>query len=104
MITGEPMPVEKGPGDTVTGGTVNGTGGFVMRAERVGGDTLLAQIVAMVAEAQRTRAPIQRLADMVAGLVRAGGRRRRGRRVRRLGGCSARRRRWASRWSTRSRC
>ncbi len=59
MITGEPMPVEKAPGDKVTGGTVNGTGSFVMRAERVGSDTLLARIVHMVAEAQRSRAPIQ---------------------------------------------
>jgi len=66
MLTGEPIPVEKNPGSRVTGGTVNGTGGFVMRAERVGADTLLAQIVRMVAEAQRTRAPIQRLADVVA--------------------------------------
>ena len=67
MISGEPLPVEKSPGDKVTGATVNGTGGFVMRAERVGSDTLLAQIVHMVAEAQRTRAPIQKLADTVAG-------------------------------------
>jgi P-type Cu+ transporter len=66
MITGEPIPVEKIPGRPVTGATVNGTGGFVMRAERVGSDTLLAQIVRMVSEAQRTRAPIQRLADVVA--------------------------------------
>jgi Cu+-exporting ATPase len=66
MVTGEPIPVEKAPGSRVTGGTVNGTGGFVMRAERVGSDTLLAQIVRMVAEAQRSRAPIQRLADQVA--------------------------------------
>ena len=65
MLTGEPIPVEKGPAARVTGGTVNGTGGFVMRAERVGADTLLAQIVRMVAEAQRSRAPIQRLADQV---------------------------------------
>ena len=65
MVTGEPIPVEKGPGDRVTGGTVNGTGSFVMRAERVGSDTLLAQIVRLVAEAQRSRAPIQRLADQV---------------------------------------
>ncbi len=65
MVTGEPIPVEKTPGRRVTGGTVNGTGGFVMRAERVGRDTLLAQIVRMVAEAQRSRAPIQRLADLV---------------------------------------
>ena len=66
MITGEPMPVEKGAGDRVTGGTVNGTGSFVMRAERVGNDTVLSQIVRLVSEAQRTRAPIQRLADVVA--------------------------------------
>ena len=65
MVTGEPIPAEKWPGDRVTGGTVNGTGGFVMRAERVGSDTLLAQIVRLVGEAQRSRAPIQRLADQV---------------------------------------
>ncbi|HEY6141706.1 MAG TPA: copper-translocating P-type ATPase [Thermoanaerobaculia bacterium] len=65
MITGEPMPVEKAPGARVTGGTVNATGSIVMRAERVGADTLLAQIVRMVSEAQRSRAPIQRLADVV---------------------------------------
>ena len=67
MVTGEPIPVEKDAGDRVIGGTVNGTGALVMRAERVGADTLLAQIVRMVAEAQRSRAPIQRLADAVAG-------------------------------------
>jgi len=66
MITGEPVPAEKNPGDKVTGATVNATGSFVMRAERVGSDTLLAQIVAMVAEAQRSRAPIQRLVDTIA--------------------------------------
>jgi len=66
MITGEPIPVEKGPGSKVTGGTVNGTGSFVTRAERVGEATLLAQIVRMVSEAQRSRAPIQRVADKVA--------------------------------------
>ena len=66
MLTGEPMPVEKRPGDPVTGGTVNGTGGFVLVAERVGADTMLAHIVRMVQEAQRSRAPIQRLADVVA--------------------------------------
>ncbi|MEK6301736.1 MAG: heavy metal translocating P-type ATPase [Acidobacteriota bacterium] len=65
MVTGEPIPVEKTKGDKVTGGTVNGTGGFIMLAERVGSETLLAQIVRMVSEAQRTRAPIQRLADTV---------------------------------------
>jgi Cu+-exporting ATPase len=65
MVTGEPLPVEKAAGDRVTGGTINGSGSFVMRAERVGRDTLLAQIVRMVSEAQRSRAPIQRLADVV---------------------------------------
>jgi len=67
MITGEPIPVEKIKDSRVTGGTVNGTGSFTMRAERVGSDTLLAQIVRMVSEAQRSRAPIQKLADIVAG-------------------------------------
>ena len=68
MLTGEPLPVQKTVGDKVTGGTVNGPGSFVMRAERIGSDTLLGQIVAMVAEAQRSRAPIQGLADKVAGI------------------------------------
>jgi Cu+-exporting ATPase len=67
MITGEPVPVHKTEGDDVTGGTVNQTGSFVMTAERVGKDMLLAKIVQMVADAQRSRAPIQRLADRVAG-------------------------------------
>jgi len=67
MITGEPLPARKDSGDKVTGGTVNQTGGFVMRVDKVGHDTVLAQIVDMVAEAQRSRAPIQRLADIVAG-------------------------------------
>jgi Cu+-exporting ATPase len=66
MVTGESLPVEKSGGSRVTGGTINGTGGLTMRAERVGADTLLAQIVKMVGEAQRTRAPIQRLADTIA--------------------------------------
>jgi P-type Cu+ transporter len=65
MVTGEAMPVEKSPGDKVTGATVNTTGSFTMRAERVGRDTLLARIVQMVAEAQRSRAPIQNLVDTV---------------------------------------
>ena len=65
MVTGEPIPVEKQAGDRVIGATINGTGTFVMRAERVGAETLLAQIVRMVAEAQRSRAPIQKLADAV---------------------------------------
>jgi Cu+-exporting ATPase len=66
MLTGEPIPVAKAPGDRVTAGTLNGNGSFVMVAERVGSDTLLAQIVRLVGEAQRSRAPIQRLADRVA--------------------------------------
>jgi len=67
MVTGEPMPVAKAVGSKVTAGTLNQTGGFVMRAEKVGADTLLSQIVHMVAAAQRSRAPIQRMADQVAG-------------------------------------
>ncbi|HEV7673965.1 MAG TPA: copper-translocating P-type ATPase, partial [Candidatus Angelobacter sp.] len=67
MVTGESMPVEKAPGAKVVGGTVNQTGSFIMRAEKLGSETLLAQIVRMVAEAQRTRAPIQSLADKVSG-------------------------------------
>jgi len=66
MVTGEPIPVEKPAGSKVTGGTINTTGSFLLRAERVGADTLLAQIVRMVSEAQRSRAPIQRMADLVA--------------------------------------
>ncbi len=65
MVTGESMPVEKEPGSKLIGGTINGTGSLVMRAEKVGADTMLARIVHMVAEAQRSRAPIQRLADLV---------------------------------------
>ncbi|MGA7197073.1 MAG: heavy metal translocating P-type ATPase [Roseiarcus sp.] len=67
MVTGESMPVVKAPAAKVIGGTINGTGSFVMRADKVGRDTMLAQIVRMVAEAQRSRAPIQRLADQVSG-------------------------------------
>jgi len=66
MVTGEPIPVEKGPGDKVIGATINGTGSLVMRAEKVGAETLLSRIVAMVAEAQRSRAPVQKLVDAVA--------------------------------------
>ncbi|MGM0516776.1 MAG: heavy metal translocating P-type ATPase [Pseudomonadota bacterium] len=66
MVTGEPMAVARGPGDTVIGGSINGQGSFVMRADKVGRDTMLAQIVQMVAKAQRSRAPIQGLADRVA--------------------------------------
>src|SRR5260370_36846426 len=74
MVAGEAIPVEKKTGDRVIGATVNGTGGFIMRAERVGSDTLLAQIVRMVGEAQRSRAPIQRLAGGVSSsFVPAGG-------------------------------
>jgi len=68
MVTGEPIPVEKAPGDPVVGGTLNGLGTFTMRAGAVGGDTVLARIGTMVSEAQRSRAPIQRVADKVAGL------------------------------------
>ena len=68
MVTGESLPVDKGPGERVTGGTLNTSGSFVMRADRVGADSLLARIVDMVAQAQRSRAPIQRLADRVAGV------------------------------------
>jgi Cu+-exporting ATPase len=67
MITGEPIPVEKRAGDRVIGATVNGTGSLIMKAEKVGAETLLSQIVRMVAEAQRSRAPIQKLADIIAG-------------------------------------
>ncbi len=67
MITGEPIPVQKQPGDRIIGATINGTGTLVMRAEKVGAETLLSQIVQMVADAQRSRAPIQKLADIVAG-------------------------------------
>jgi Cu+-exporting ATPase len=67
MITGESMPVSKGPGEKVVGATVNQTGSFLMRAERIGSETLLAQIVQMVADAQRSQAPIQKLADTVSG-------------------------------------
>ncbi|MEZ5582585.1 MAG: copper-translocating P-type ATPase [Candidatus Competibacteraceae bacterium] len=67
MVTGEPIPIEKNPGDQVIGATVNGTGSLIMEAQRVGTDTLLSQIVQMVAQAQRSRAPIQKLADLVAG-------------------------------------
>jgi P-type Cu+ transporter len=67
MVTGEPVPVQKQKGDRVIGATVNGTGGFIMKAEKVGADTLLSRIVQMVAEAQRSRAPIQKFADVVAG-------------------------------------
>jgi len=69
MITGEPIPVEKNPGDRVTGATLNANGSLIMQADRVGADTLLSQIVRMVSDAQRSRAPIQKLADKVAGYL-----------------------------------
>ena len=68
MLTGEPIPVEKGPGDALTGGTLNQRGSVRMRAERVGAATLLSGIVRMVGEAQRSRAPVQRLADRVSAI------------------------------------
>jgi Cu+-exporting ATPase len=67
MVTGESMPAAKKPGDKIIGGTVNGTGSLVMRADKIGADTMLARIVTMVSEAQRSRAPIQRMADTVSG-------------------------------------
>ena len=85
LVTGESMPVTKTAGDPVIGGTINQTGSLVVRAEKVGRDTMLARIVQMVAEAQRSRAPIQRVADQVAALVRPRGHRDRRRRVPRLG-------------------
>ena len=104
MVTGESMPVTKAPGAKVIAGTLNQTGGFVMRAEKVGRDTMLARIVQMVAAAQRSRAPIQRLADQVAGwfvpTVIAG---RHGR-VRGLGGLRSGAAACAMAWSPPSRC
>jgi P-type Cu+ transporter len=67
MISGEPIPVHKQAGDKLIGATVNGTGSLIMEAQKVGAETLLSQIVKMVAEAQRSRAPIQKLADIVSG-------------------------------------
>ena len=68
MITGEAIPIEKGPGDSVTGATLNGTGSIVMEATHVGGDTLLSHIINLVAAAQRSRAPVQNIADRIAGI------------------------------------
>ena len=104
MVSGEPIPVEKTPGSAVTGATINGTGSLTIRAERVGSDTLLAQIVRMVGEAQRTRAPIQRLADVIASyfvpavviVARSG--------LRRLGAVGTRAAAGATRSSAPSRC
>ena len=89
MLTGEPVPVEKAAGDPVTGATINGTGSLVIEARRVGKDTMLAQIVEMVAAAQRSRAPIQKLADTVAGWFVPAVIARRGARLRRLGDLGA---------------
>ena len=72
MITGEPMPVEVAIGSSVTGGTLNGTGSFVMRADRIGADTMLSQIIQMVNHASRSRAPIQNMADRISGMVCSG--------------------------------
>ena len=104
MITGESIPVHKQAGDRVVGATVNGTGSFVMRAEKVGADTLLARIVRLVAEAQRSRAPIQRLADRVSGVLRAGRHRRCRRRRGSCGHWSGPSRDWRTRSSMRSPC
>ena len=100
MVTGEPIPVEKHAGDRVVGATVNGTGSLVMRAEKVGAETLLSRIVAMVAEAQRSRAPIQKLADVVAGYFVPDRRRQRGRDVHRVGVWSVPSPAWRMRSST----
>ncbi len=98
MITGEPIPVEKAPGSRATGGTVNGTGAFVMKAERVGAETLLARIVQMVSEAQRSRAPIQRLADRVSAVFVPAVIGRRHRDVHRLGAHRSAAAGWRTRW------
>ena len=90
MLTGESMPVGKSAGDKVIGGTLNQSGAFVMRADKIGRDTVLAQIVQMVAQAQRSRAPIQRLADQVSGWFVPAGHRGRRARLRRLGDLGSR--------------
>ena len=90
MLTGEAMPVAKGAGDEVIGGTLNTTGSFLFRATRVGRDTVLAQIVRLVEQAQGSKAPIQRLADSVTRLVRAARAGRRGARPSSSGCSSAR--------------
>ena len=104
MITGESMPVEKRTGDKVIGATVNGTGWLLMRAERVGSDTVLAQIVQMVSNAQRSRAPIQRLADRVAAFFVPAVLDDRGHHVLRLADRRARSRDWPTQSSTLSLC
>ena len=104
MVTGEPMPVEKEPGSRVTGGTINTTGSLLVRAERVGSDTLLAQIVRMVGEAQRSRAPDPAAGRSGLGVLRSGRRRRRRRWRSSAGASGARRPAWRSRSSAPSRC
>ena len=99
LMTGEPIPVEKTEGSRVTGGTVNGTGTFVMRAERVGSETLLAQIVRMVSEAQRSRAPVQKLADRVAAYFVPAVVLNRNADFHHLGHSSAQPRKWRTRFS-----
>ena len=96
-MTGEPIPVEKSTSSRVIGGTVNGTGTFLMRAERVGSETLLAQIVRMVSEAQRSRAPVQKLADRVASYFVPAVVARRRSHLRRVGESWAPRREWRTR-------
>ena len=101
MVTGEPIPVEKVAGSKVVGGTVNGTGGLLMQAERVGGDTLLAQIVRMVGEAQRSRAPIEKLVNKVSHGLCARRARRSPLRRSSAGPFGALSRDWHMLWSTR---
>ena len=103
MLTGEPMPVEKQPGDKVIGGTVNGPAASSCAPSGSAATTMLAQIVQMVAEAQRTRAPIQRLADVVAGWFVPAVVAVAIAHVRRLGDLRAASRAWPTRWSTRGR-
>ena len=104
MVTGESMPVTKEPGAKVIAGTLNTTGSFLMRAEKVGRDTMLAQIVQMVAAAQRSRAPIQRLADQVSAWFVPAVIAVAVARLRRLGDRSGRSRASPTRWSRPSRC
>ena len=104
MVTGEPIPVAKRAGDTVIGATINQTGSFRFRATKVGADTMLAQIIQLVGQAQASKAPIQRLADTVSGYFVPAVIVHRHRDVRRLVRWSARRRRSSSPWSRRWRC
>ena len=97
MLTGEPLPVTKRAGDEVIGATMNTTGSFTFRATKVGADTALAQIIRLVEQAQGSKPPIARLADVIAALLRAGGHRHRHRHARRVAGRSGRRRRSTTR-------